>query len=130
MRVSLLIVVYSLAFLAAMATLWAFLALGLMQYFESRLDNFFITMMFALMAAMCMFSLVYSLATGVALKWQYWLFGTAFMAALVQLGPYVMTASNASAVQGFVIGTFTIYVGGLLFAMKRDGRTQGASRES
>jgi hypothetical protein len=121
MRLSLLALVYTVAFVSALATLWAFLALGLMQYFESRLDSFFITMMFALLSAMCMFSLIYSLATGVALKWKYWFFGSLFMAALVLLGPDVVTRAGLSFAQSFLLSIGFVYAGGFVLAYRRDG---------
>lgn len=121
MRISMLALVYTFAFVSALATLWAFLAFGLMEYFESRLDSIFITMMFSLLSAMCMFSVIYGLATGVALKWQYWLFGTIFMIALVQLGPHIVTFANLSLAQSFLISIGSVYVAGFALAYRRDG---------
>lgn len=126
MRLSLLTLVYTFAFVSALATLWAFLTLGLMQYFESRLESVFITMLFALLSAMCMFSLVYGLATGVALKWKYWLFGSIFMAALVWLGPEIVTRADLTLAQSFLISIGLVYTGGFVLAYRRNAITIAA----
>ncbi|MFK7941063.1 MAG: hypothetical protein AB8B82_16910 [Roseovarius sp.] len=115
-----LALVYTFAFVSALVTLWAFLALGVIQYFESRLDSIFITMLFSLLSAMCMFSLVYGLATGVALKWKYWLFGTVAMAALVQFGPHIVTLANMTLAQAFVVSIGLVYLVGFILAYQRD----------
>lgn len=123
MRLWLVAVVYTLAFMAGLATLWAFTALGVMDLFEGRIDSIFVMLMIPCLAALAVFSMVYGLALGRALKWQYWLFAplaTAFFAWTV---PMLIMAGYVTVFEGFAGAVILVFFGGFLACLKRDGVT-------
>lgn len=121
MRLWLVALIYTLAFLAGLATLWAVTVLAVLDLFEQRSDSLFVLLMIPLMAALAVFSVVYGLASGRALKWQYWLFAPLVMALLAWSVPKLILLGYATVFQGFVGAVMLVFFGGFLACLKRDG---------
>ena len=130
MRIWVVALIYTLAFLCGLATLWAFMALGVMQFFEGRLDSVFVLLMIPVLSAMCVFSVVYGLASGTALKWRYWLFATLAISALVWVAPQVVAYGYMDALEGFVVAVLLVFVGGFLACLQRDAVTASAKADT
>ncbi|MDF1669826.1 MAG: hypothetical protein P1U83_09435 [Roseovarius sp.] len=126
MRIWQVAAIYTLAFMAGLVTLWAFLALGVMQVLESRLDSVFVMLLVPVMSAMCVFSVIYGLASGRALKWQYWLFTTLAMSALIWGAPRVVMAGYIAVAEMFVLCVLLVFACGFLACLRRDAVTAPA----
>ena len=123
MRIWLVALLYSLAFLAGLATLWAFVALGVMQLLEGQIDSVFVMLMIPVIAALAVFSVVYGLASGTALKWRFWLFAPLAMAALVWVALQLVMAGFVDVFGGFAGAVLLTYVAGFLVCLQRDAVT-------
>lgn len=129
MRIWVIGLMYTLAFIAGLATLWAFAALGVMELLEGRIDSMFLVLMIPIMAAMCVFSLIYGPASGRALKWRYWLFTTLAMALLAVAVPRIVMAGYVTALEGFVAAVLLTFIGGFLACLWRDAATGARGTE-
>lgn len=123
MRIWLVAVIYTLAFMAGLATLWAFTAFGLMSLLEGRLDSVFVLLMIPILAALAVFSLIYGLASGKALKWQYWLFAPLSTGLLAWAVPRLIMADYVTVFEGFVGSVMLVFLGGFLACLRRDAMT-------
>ena len=130
MRIWLVAVIYTLAFMAGLVTLWAFVALGVMQVLESRLDSVFVMLLVPVMSAMCVFSVVYGLASGRALKWQYWLFTTLAMSALIWGAPLIVMAGHIAVTEMFMFSVLLVFASGFLACLRRDAVTASAKLDT
>lgn len=126
MRIWQVAAIYTLAFMAGLVTLWAFVALGVMQVLESRLDSVFVMLLVPVMSAMCVFSVIYGLASGRALKWQYWLFTTLAMSALIWGAPRVVIAGYIAVTEMFVLCVLLVFACGFFACLRRDAVTAPA----
>lgn len=123
MRLWLVAVLYTLAFMAGLATLWAFTALGVMDLYEGRTDSLFVLLMIPVLAALAVFSMIYGLASGRALKWQFWLFAPLTTGLLAWGVPQLIMAGFCTVFEGFVGSVMLVFLGGFLACLRRDGVT-------
>jgi len=130
MRIWQIAVIYTLAFMAGLVTLWAFMALGVMQVLESRLDSVFVMLLVPVLSAMCVFSVVYGLASGRALKWQYWLFTTLAMSVLIWGAPHMVMAGYIAVTEMFLFSVLLVFASGFLACLRRDAVTAPAKLDT
>lgn len=120
MRLWLIALLYTLAFLAGLATFWVVTTQGVPQVIYGRTNSLFVMVLVPLWAALAVFALVYGLATRQALKWEFWLLAPLGMAVFACAVPNLVVAGYVTVFEGIVISCLLIFVTGLVLSLWRD----------
>ena len=114
------LVLFTLAYVAGFAAFWAVTALQVMDLFETMTNSLVFLLMVPALGGLCVFALVYGLASGRMLKWRFWLAAPLGLALLCWAIIEMALGGWVTAYEGFLIALAVSYLAGLIACLRRE----------
>ncbi|WP_371226522.1 hypothetical protein [Roseovarius sp. 2305UL8-3] len=127
MRIWMVGATYTLAFVAALASIWAFMALGVDAFFENATGSSSLTMLLSMLVGLCVFSLVYGLASGRALKWRYWAYVPVLLLVILAGSLQLVWNGYVTVIEAIAFDVLLVFFAGFLACLQRDAVAAPAS---
>jgi len=123
MRIWMVGMVYTVAFIAALVTIWMFMSLRVSAFFEGVTDSLAPSMLLPVLAGLCVFSLIYGVISGRALKLRFWVVVPVLLMVLLFGATELVWRGYVSFLEAVMGIVLLVFVSGFLACLRRDAIT-------